>query len=633
MGTEAKVWPLSALRSARANPDGSVDVDPNNPVVFTIPQFQRSLVWPESKQRALISSILRGFPFGALLLVENDEKRSVKLKDGSVVTATNYGIIDGLQRTNAIVSHLKRSLAFAGSDAVLGKEFDAFHAELQTQLSTEIDPELLTDAVVVWMHATGSPDIANGFDFDTLLNEVAGRLELQPFSQAVSTALKPKANVLLAHIASSVDIGHLQIPVLIYNGAKEYLPDIFEQINTAGTILSKYEVYAAAWVSTRVEVKNPQIRAAIARRYGVLEAEGFDVDVSTTGDEYSLFDYLHGLSQYLGEKYPSLFSSRDAARNRLSSAFPLATLMLGQPIDKMAQLDSLFPNTSGQLDVDAFEHALLEAADVVNEILAPYLAFKFISDTEALAHGELQMVSLVAAVAGHLFDHLNSFKPRGAAAKQARTKKEFKLSIPQHYIYDIVRQQWRGSLYTYAAERVWDGKDPAKIYARPVDSASFDSAFATSFAEQLAETSIRRQNITAVHRAVLKFLYSPIVSVQDQAANKFDVEHLIPVKRIQGMAVEGDPWPMGALGNLAILPMGPNRIKKEETVTEYVSRGNNPPSAPVRVLLEKLILVPFGSVAIPRKNGSDSMTRQQFETFVGANWAQMTATLKANLGL
>jgi hypothetical protein len=207
MGTEAKVWPLSALRSARANPDGSVDVDPNNPVVFTIPQFQRSLVWPESKQRALISSILRGFPFGALLLVENDEKRSVKLKDGSVVTATNYGIIDGLQRTNAIVSHLKRSLAFAGSDAVLGKEFDAFHAELQTQLSTEIDPELLTDAVVVWMHATGSPDIANGFDFDTLLNEVAGRLELQPFSQAVSTALKPKANVLLAHIASSVDIG------------------------------------------------------------------------------------------------------------------------------------------------------------------------------------------------------------------------------------------------------------------------------------------------------------------------------------------------------------------------------------------------------------------------------------------
>lgn len=633
MGTEAKLWALETLRSARADPSGAIEVDPKNPVVFTIPAFQRSLVWPEPKQRSLIASILKGFPFGALLLVEYDQKKTVTLASGKTVSATNYGIIDGLQRTNAIVEHLRLSLVFATADAASGPAFDDLHAELQTQLSETFDPQKLMDAVVIWMHATKSPDITTGFDFDTLLTTIAIQLGVSPLSTTAVSALKPRANALLQAVAKAVDIGSLQIPVLVYNGPKEHLPDIFEQINTAGTMLSKYEVYAAAWVSTSVTVGRAEVKAAIARRYKVLEDEGFSVDISHAGNDYSLFDYLHGLSQYLGERYPNLFSKKDAARNKLSGAFPLATLMLGQPLSGMSALDTLFPTSAGKLDVDAFEQALFDAADVVDSILTPFLAFKFTSDSEALAHGELQMVSIVAAVAAHLFDHANSFKPRGSAAKRAKAKKALAKAIPQHYIYDILRQQWRGSLYTYAAERVWDGVAPSPTYTVPVDPASFDSALATSLVEQLADVSHKRQNITAADRVFLKFLYSPVVSVQDQSAHKFDVEHWIPVKRIVDMVGTGSPWPMGAMGNLGVLPMAPNRIKQDETVTEYLGRTKNAPPPAVAALVRKMVLVPVSRVAIPQSSAGDAMTSAQFESFVRANWTAMGKLLKKNVGL
>ena len=286
MSTEPKLWTLSTLKSARTNGAGKHEVDPSNPVVFTIPPFQRSLVWPEAKQRDLVASILKGFPLGALLLVEYPDKKTVDLPNGTQVAASNYGIIDGLQRTNAIVSHLRASLAFATEEAVSGQAFDDLHAALEQETGEELDATAVMDGVIEWMVETREPDVTKGFDFDTMLTSLATSLVLS-LSAAQQSALKPKANALLAHIAGRVDISHLQIPVLVYKGPSAYLPDIFEKINTAGTMLSKYEVYAAAWVSTEVEITNAKVRNAIARRYKRLEDEGFEVETVGTKHIYS----------------------------------------------------------------------------------------------------------------------------------------------------------------------------------------------------------------------------------------------------------------------------------------------------------------------------------------------------------
>lgn len=636
MSTEPKLWTLSTLKSARANAAGEIEVDQSNPVVFTIPPFQRSLVWPESKQRDLVASILKGFPLGALLLVEYPTKKQVQLPNGSTVDASNYGIIDGLQRTNAIVSHLRASLAFATEEAVSGQAFDDMHAALEQELGTSLDTTAVMDGVVEWMVETKEPDVTKGFDFDTLLTSLSTSMSFS-LTAAQEKALKPKANALLQHIAGRVDISNMQIPVLVYKGPAAHLPDIFEKINTAGTMLSKYEVYAAAWVSTEVEVSNSKVRTAIGRRYKRLEDEGFEVE--TVGDKniYSLFDYLHGLSQVLGESYPLLFSKKDAAQNKLSGAFPLATLMLGHALDKMSELHDLFPKHATiphRLLVDDFETALFEAAKFVNDVLAPYLAFKFESDGDNPAHGELQIVSMVAAVAVNLRDPDDSFKARGTKPARTALSKKFKTSLPQHYIYDIVRQFWRGSLYTYAAERVWSGASPSKSYSVPVDPKSFDSALKTLHSEQMASPSHKRSNIKAYERVFLKFVYSRKVSVQDQAANKFDVEHWLPVKRLQDLTAGKDPWAMGVMGNLGVLPRTTNRIKKEETISEYLNRNSKKPTATEVTLIKKMLFVPAGTIAFQKDSKKkDKMTQAQYNALVKKNWNAMCRDLKKNIGM
>ncbi|MDT0183538.1 DUF262 domain-containing protein, partial [Microbacterium sp. ARD31] len=247
MSTKTELWTLDTLRTAKTEPGSAVDIDRKNPVVFTIPPFQRRLVWPPAKQQKLIESILRGYPFGSLLLVEMPDKIDVVLEDGSVVPATNYGIIDGLQRTNAITEHLKNSLLYASIDVVDGPEFDALLAALRKIGPSTLDEDVLRDQIVVWMRETRRPDISEGFDHLTLLEAIAEGLGWPSWTATKLKALTPSATKFLKHLERRVDLRQLQVPVLIYSGPKENLPDIFERINTSGTMLSKYEVFAAAW--------------------------------------------------------------------------------------------------------------------------------------------------------------------------------------------------------------------------------------------------------------------------------------------------------------------------------------------------------------------------------------------------
>lgn len=635
MTTKAELWTLDSLRTAKVDPGQPVDVDRNKPVVFHIPAFQRSLVWPEAKQQKLIESILRGYPFGSLLLVERADKVPVKLQDGTTVSATNFGIIDGLQRTNAIVEHLRNSLLYASEDVLDAPEFEALRSELEVASGFVIEDDVLRDKVVYWMRQTRKPDIAEGFDAATLLDSLATSFEWPDWTAAQHKALRATTNKFLKQLSARVDLSQLQVPVLIYSGPDENLPEIFERINTSGTILSKYEIFAAAWLSTRVKVNRVEVRNAILRRYKILEDEGFTTQQDANAVEFSLFDYLHGLSQYLGETFPRLFSKSAAKKGALSSAFPLATLMFGKPLDKMTELDRVFPlKTDGTLDVDHFEASLLDSVQVVDGYLAGFLGFEFVSDSDSLAHGELQIVSMIAATAAHKYDYTKNFALRGRVNVRKRAATSLAKSIPQHYVYDILRQQWRGALYTYAYQRVWDNGSPSKAYLDQIDPKAFDSALSTLFGEQMSDLTHKRRNETAADRVFLKFLYSKKVSVGDQKAHKFDVEHLIPVKRIQNMTANGDPWALGALGNLGLLPAGANRIKRDETVQEYLSRkGKSAPTPQIAALVNSLLFVRLADVSIPQVKGKDAMTKAQYEAFVKKNWNAMCKQLKKSIGV
>ena len=91
---------------------------------------------------------------------------------------------------------------------------------------------------------------------------------------------------------------------------------------------------------------------------------------------------------------------------------------------------------------------------------------------------------------------------------------------------------------------------------------------------------------------------------------------------------------MGASGNLGVLPSGANRIKREETVNEYINRTTKKPSPAEVALLKTLTFVPTTSIDFTKTaSGDDKMTRQQYDTFIKKNWTAMCKDLKKNIGL
>ena len=67
-------------------------------------KYQRKLVWSIEEKRALIDSILRGYPIPLILLAEHPE----------VYGAGKYEIVDGIQRLNAIFGFIEQSFDLDG---------------------------------------------------------------------------------------------------------------------------------------------------------------------------------------------------------------------------------------------------------------------------------------------------------------------------------------------------------------------------------------------------------------------------------------------------------------------------------------------------------------------------------------
>jgi hypothetical protein len=630
--TKPELWTLGRLRSAKGVDGSPPVIDDRDPVAFRIPEFQRSLVWPRKKQEQLIQSIIRGYPIGALLLVESDDKFEHRSADGKRRKIPTYGIIDGLQRTNAIADHLNMPLNSITEDVLDAAIVADLSEAISRDFKVSINAEELEDHIIAWLKDVKIPEPKRGFEHDSLMDAITEAHSLPDPTRDQLRNIRSILIDLLDHVQSAVDITQQQMPVLIYSGPSENLPEIFERINTQGTVLSKYEIFAAAWVNQQVTIASTDVKNAIRTRYTGLEEEGFQVERTTSPTTYSLFDYLYGLSHVLGQRFPRLYPRDDPKKGRASVAFSLATLILGHPLEKMSELPKLLPRKADKtLDVSRLERAILDSSKHVDTILARHLGLALRNESEALAHSELQMASVVAATSAYLFDASEKLKSRRLSLSH---RQKLERAIPQHYLYDIIRQEWRGPLYTYAFERAWKApRIRADYYLKPIDRSAFKAALATSLQEQLTETSHSRRNITASDRALLKFVYSGLITAGEQAQHKFDIEHLYPVARLTKLTAGKEPWAIGALANLAILPAPINRRKKDETVSQYVARTKSPPSPEEVRLIDKLTLIPVNEIDIPRKSGRDLLREEQYVSTLKKRWRNIESRLIKSLDL
>ena len=626
------VWTIKTLTQAVA---GTTDRFRIN-----LPRFQRSVVWKEDQRTALINSISRGFPIGALLAYQ---------RDGDPPTME---LIDGLQRTKTLCDYVGEPLAWAPGNVAtdmtqLWAPFSEFLNELDAA-KHEAARHAINEAVSSWMKTTKDLKMQSGYATRPLLDAIDERLEAEGVGPSGVNDFALAS--FLDHLKDRLDISDVQVPVVLFQGEPSDLPDIFERLNTEGTKLSKYQVFAATWIHCKTVVNRQEVRDAVVGRYKALWDAGFEVDQLETGKEpedFSLFEYLFGLGKVIGQEHAELFSAGDTSSEE-PAPFMLFALLAGESPANVGRLPELLPtNVDGEIDPGGIEEDLEDALNFVKQMLRPVLGLKLNEQQQGKwPHGDYQMMSYVgrAAVGARV---LRTASPASSVATKAIVAERQALSdaIPAHYLLDILSKTWRGALYSLVYESVWqleEDKKPtvaSEKYTRPPSRAAAQAVMDEWFdQDRMTRRQRERPNLRPVEKVFLRFMYSKLVSHYDNYAQVFELEHLFPVSRLAasiGPTDEG--WPISCIANLALFPKALNREKSGKTISEYFAdlKNQNPDQYTSDLaVIEPLLLCDVDEVSIKKDaKGHDQLTLDDYTAFLRARWTRMRDEVLKNLAL
>jgi len=561
---EVKRWTIGQLLDA-------VSKKPQGDARILIPRYQRRITWNRKKQARLIDSLKAGFPVGSLLLS----------KEGAEGKLTVYGLVDGLQRTTAIMEYDKNATSFYEDDEKLHGAATGIEAVMEQERSRALDIALednTSEMMVEWVRSKRGFSAGEGWDKSELARSILEGLR-EPLQMTDDEVAQLRLRLLdgpvgktlgrlLDEIKEEANINGIELPVVIYSGDPANLPEIFERLNSEGTTLSKYQIFAATWVNERDQISSTRIVDAIWHKYAALEEQGLTLDTADESGQqeiyllnYSLFEYLFGMGKVLADDYPGLFSSTDPDEAE-PAGFNLYTLCAGRRIAQMAELRDVFTEMDREKR-DRFEERLMDSAAFVEMQLRPVTYLREADKVRTpLHHTQMQAVSMIAYIFKTKYDE--NLEERDDWPEHERALQKH---LRMRYLYDVLRNEWRGSGDTQAFTRL-----STSVYEDPIPRSQWENALSEWLADQLNEQHVRRYVPAACDKVLfLKYLFAHTLTAFEHGQNNYHVEHLAPVKLLVNASArwEGNGWPINCVANLALMEERANTEKQDKTIIQF----------------------------------------------------------------
>ena len=527
---------------------------------ITIPKFQRTLVWKKHQQKAFIDSIKKGFPVGAILLYKSSTD-----KKGNTI----YNLIDGLQRSTALNQYIKRPTQFFDETNLQDSAIDSIE-KLIVGTTSVINRDDLLKEIVKWIINLTGFEESDGFSSFKLSQHLNKTLLLGLDIDKVEK-LTDEFVPILKEIKKESNIDQFKIPVLIYTGDQSNLPIIFERLNSKGTQLSKYQIYAATWTPyPNFKIGNRKIVEAIKNKYDLLLEEGYEVENYDSSPkfyttDFTTFEYLFGFGKYLCDKFEYLFSSSSKAEQEDSVGFNIMNICIGLPFDEMSKI----PIELNKYDIRLLEDCIIDSVDFVFGCLKGHITLKMNKRSKvSIVHSELQIVSMIGKVFHSKYDK-NLIEKTG----WKKTKKLLEANLPYHYLFDIVRDHWKGSGDNKAYNLVTSNR-----YESHIKKSTWQSAFNDWLENDLSKREKTRASYKESSILFYKYLYAYSMSAYEEISKVlYDIEHIVPVDKLKEIAGD-DGIPISAFPNLCLLDESINRTKGSLTFYQYydqeVEKGN-----------------------------------------------------------
>lgn len=507
-----------------------------------IPKFQRELVWSKSEKLALIRTIHNGFPFGSLLVSEETTDKGTKLL-----------LLDGQQRLSTIQDYSKKRFQYWKN-----LEEDKYNA-LKKNINNLIDKEEnhVDDKKLEEITKEGY-DLANWTD------------QLDYLDINIKQKLRNLVNNAIKVANDYIDLDDLQIPVIKYTGKKEYLPEVFKNLNSGGVTLSKYEVFNAAWYDFYLKLPENNFANEILdnvkkyyiglQKIGKFNISGFSEDELSRSREINLAEFARAFGRFTVERLSSLIdvknlNSKNSNKSYCEIGYGLLAIILDIPNSKIMNIQDERKNIQNNLlSILKRTHSL---ANNINSIFSKILRKNISFSPKKNANKHQYSTGLSST-----FKILSYFADLWDADSSHRDK--ILKNIPVYYIYDSLNETWTG----HGDSRLNDFYPKVHFwtYTKNITKEEFQRAFDAWIDENPRNCKQFSKEIKAlitIH-SNLTYMSGSIPDGED-----YQFEHIIPKEWMVDKNNTAQPTHLSSLGNGMFLPKSVNNGKKGNTLYQW----------------------------------------------------------------
>ena len=521
---------------------------------ITVPQFQRSLVWSKKQKDEFIQTVREGKPFGSILVYKSMEK---------------YEIIDGLQRFTTLRDYEENPAEYIKINAEnfaqirdIVKIIRGFIPNLQEQM---LEKHIVEDIKEVLRK--------NSLYDEKLLRMIRDKI-IDSYAEVIThkgyNLIEDKIQEMMQIWKKDIDFRILKIPTIVYTGDAAELPDIFEKLNTGGTKLSRYEVFASTWNSIILHINRDDYLDYIEDLYKKksertnLAISNYEEGIIKRNKEISLYELCFAFGKKIKDACPILFRTySETEEDQVDSiGFTSLSTILGIPLKQLATLDTYVNSNTNVNRLIKIMDVIVESYKQVEKILKTYIST--VDNKVFTKFIEAQIL----AILGTYFKLYYKVNKEDLSMVQTNTSKSikdnFKRFMPYTYLYDIISEYWAGSGDRKLAEEL----------EKPLNENRYTSLILKSKWENLLmewmnnQISKKPKNVSIENKLFLNFICKSKIDWSDTQTT-YDIEHIIPKKRIFEKNLN---TAISAIGNLCLLPSNDNRRKKDETVYEFLDR-------------------------------------------------------------
>jgi hypothetical protein len=513
---------------------------------IVLPKFQRDIVWTEKKRKALIDSLRSHFPIGSLLLAEVEE-----VIDGK--QQKKFQIIDGLQRTNAIMLYRKEPQKYVDESWIEPSWVSELKSVVDRVTGKIPSDDALKEAIFNLMLTSDNRDSSDLTD--QCVASFGGTLD-QYSPQPIKSILKG----IVAKVNDSLKIDSIKLPYIEFIGTPQESADAFEKLNTGSVSLNKYQIAAAQW-REECSIENQEIKKAIKEYWSTrledadLEIDG--IDEYGNPDKYLLFDVLTGLGKSLTSKSKTVLKAQWDEQ----IAFQVTCLALKQRLGDVAKIESLLPRNGSKVLVDGLISAMNTSFTHLEVTFKPVLGLTLNSTKEAQFQEHANL--LIGSMAAALMTEAGSPENNWSESIKDRTGSQ-KSSLRSWYVSDFLRGQWGNAGDTLAFNRVWrpvgDSTnetilEPRFFYndapARETVKLSLDAWFDAEMQREHTQRAI----INTETKLILRCFYSMKNNFFNEHDKIFHIDHLIPIQWWKDLSALGEQYrgPINSIGNLCLM--------------------------------------------------------------------------------